>query len=464
MRECTIILFGATGNLSKRKIIPALYNLLKKNRIEKLLIIGAAQENLYPKQLLAPSKEFISDFGQTLWNKLEKITHYQQLDINNLEDFTKLKEYIEHLEQQYHMVGNRLLYCAVPATLFGLITKHSDQSGIITCKSIEEKPWQRIVYEKPFGHDYESAKKLNEEIHNCLNEIQVYRIDHYLAKELVANIALVRFTNRIFEPLWSHNDIESIEIILNEAIDIKGRGTYYDNFGALRDVVQNHMLELLALIAMEAPTTITGADLQAKRAEVLKNVQFDNGILGQYDSYRTIKEVHNNSKTETFVALKLSVNNKRWQDVPFYLKTGKCLKRKEKVIHINFKREICRLTEGCPVAHNRLTISIVPDAGFSLTLNAKKPDCANNIVQVKMEFCHECLFGIYTPRAYEIILQEVIDGQQGISVRFDEIEYSWKIIDEIYRAQLSLYAYQCGSNGPAEIKKFEEKNNMRSAI
>ena len=465
MRECTIIIFGASGNLSKRKIFPALYQLIKKKQLNKLQVIGVALEKLTVSQLLETIKPFIADFDEETWKELIHITHYQQLDLTNEKEFELLVELIQTVETQQVMNGNRLLYCAVPSNLFAAITKHSYQAGIIEKQSSgNKKPWQRIVYEKPFGNSYDSAKKLNEILHTYLDENQVYRIDHYLAKELVANIALVRFTNRMFEPQWNNRDIASVEIILNETLDVSDRGAYYDQTGALRDITQNHLLELLALVAMEAPKTLTGADLQEQRAQVLKKTHFDNGLLGQYEGYQAISTVKSNSKTETFAALTLLVDNERWHGVPFYVTTGKCLAKKEKVIHLNFKPEPCRLTEGCPLPANRLTISITPDAGFSLTLNAKKPDTIMKIIPVKMEFCHECLFGVYTPQSYEVIIQEIIDGDQGLSVRFDEIEASWRIIDQIYQAKLPVYTYQKGSNGPKELADFEAKNKMRFPI
>ena len=403
MRDCILILFGALGDLAKKKIIPALYSLVHKEQLDNLHIIGTDLANISKHNMLKAAQELLPEIDEKTWHAFEQITHYQQLDINNLEDFKKLKEFIEVIEKKHNLSGNRLIYCATPSDLFSTITKQSHAARIITCTSIEERPWQRIIYEKPFGRDYTSAKKLNKEIHNCLNETQVYRVDHYLAKELIANITLLRFTNRMLEPQWNHHDIASVEIILDEEIGVAHRGNYYNQTGALRDVVQNHIFELLALVSMEPPTTITGSDLQEKRAEVLKNLSFDSGILGQYEGFRTIDGVKKDSMTETFAALKLFVNNERWKGVPFYIRTGKCLQKTKKLIHLNFKPEHCRLIAGCPLPANRLTIAIEPHAGFSLELNAKKPGYTTTVVPITMEFCHECLFGVYTPQAYEVI-------------------------------------------------------------
>jgi glucose-6-phosphate 1-dehydrogenase len=288
----------------------------------------------------------------------------------------------------------------------------------------------------------------------------VYRIDHYLTKEVVSNIAMIRFTNCVLEPLWSNRYIDHVQIILSESVGIENRGGYYDAYGALRDVVQNHMLELLALICMESPEKLTGDYIRMERVKVLKKLQFLDGILGQYEGYEQEPQVKSNSTTDTYAVLKLAVNTPRWSGVPFYLKTGKYLHKKETIIHIKFKQVNCLLLQGCPTDSNWLTIQIDPEATFVLTLNVKKPN-SMEIVPVGMEFCHSCIFGLQTPQAYEVLFEEIIRGEQSVSVRFDEIEYAWKLIDAVEDKKLPLFKYAKGSTGPQEEKQFIDKHGMR---
>jgi glucose-6-phosphate 1-dehydrogenase len=317
------------------------------------------------------------------------------------------------------------------------------------------------VYEKPFGHDLKSAQTINECIKNNINETQVYRIDHYLTKEVVSNIAMIRFTNCVLEPLWSNRYIDQVQIVLSESGGIEGRGAFYDSAGALRDVVQNHMLEMLALICMESPEKLTGDYIRAERVKVLEKVRFIDGILGQYNGYLSEKSVNASSRTDTYASLKLAVDTPRWAGVPFYLKTGKRLDKKETIIHIKFKQVDCLLMRGCPTDSNWLTIQIAPEAIFLLTLNAKVVGSSDQVAPVGMEFCHSCVYGLQTPEAYEVLLEEVMRGEQSISVRFDEIEYAWNLTDTIIAKQLPVYQYEQGSTGPQEEKDFDDKHGMR---
>jgi glucose-6-phosphate 1-dehydrogenase len=289
----------------------------------------------------------------------------------------------------------------------------------------------------------------------------VYRIDHYLTKELVSNIALLRFTNSVFEPLWNNRHIDQVQIILSEKLGIENRGAYYDAHGALSDVVQNHMLELVALIGMEAPAFLTGEQIRDERAKVLEKVECTDAVLGQYEGYCNQPMVRADSSTETFAELCLKINNDRWAGVPFYLKTGKCLDKKETVIHIRFKPVDCLLTQQCPSEPNYLTIQIAPEAIISLSLNTKKLGTADEVVPMKMELCHSCIFGVITPEAYEVIFEEVVRGEQSIAVRFDEIEAAWKIIDAVKARQLPVHLYPQKSAGPHEALAFEETYSIR---
>ncbi|MGB8366768.1 MAG: glucose-6-phosphate dehydrogenase [Candidatus Babeliales bacterium] len=461
MNNGAIIIFGATGDLSKKKLMPAIYKLVASKKVNNFIIVGVALEDITVEQLLNQVKEFIPVIDEQVWENIQNRTYYQQLNIMRKEGFKSLNTLVTKLEKKYGLPGNRLLYLAVAAHFFCPITHHAAQSGLVKRLSEREDYWNRIVYEKPFGHNLQSAQEINKCIDKWFNESQIYRIDHFLTKEIVSNIALIRFTNCVFEPLWNNRFIDHIQIVLSEKIGIQERGSYYDHYGALCDVVQNHMLELLALVAMEAPEKLTGEYVRSERAKVLEKVRFVDGVLGQYTSYTKEKDVKPNSQTETFTALYLTVDNRRWAGVPFYLKTGKCLDKKETVIHIKFKQVDCLLLRNCPTESNWLTIKIAPDATFSLRLNAKKPGFNNELVPVSMEFCHSCIFGPYTPQAYEIVFEEIMRGEQATSVRFDEIEYAWRIIDYIKEQDLPLSLYACGSTGPKESELFAKKHGIR---
>ncbi len=462
MNDVTIIVFGATGDLMRRKLLPALYRLVAHDKLKKFLIVGAAIDDVTAEDVLHRSREFIEKIDETVWKKMSDAIVYQQLDFGNEAGFLSFATMINSLEKKHKMSGNRLLYLAAAAEYFCQITTYLATSKLVVRRTEDQTPWQRIVYEKPFGHDLVSAREINACIQKYFDESQIYRIDHFLTKELVSNIALIRFTNCVFEPLWNNRYIDQVQIVIGEEIAIEKRGAYYDKYGALADVIQNHMLELLALIGMEAPEKLSGDYVRSRRADVLKAVQIVDGVLGQFEGYKKEKNVDPNSTTETFAALMFRVDNPRWAGVPFYVKTGKCLQKKETSIHIKFKAVDCLLTYSCPVPSNWLTIEISPEATFALTLNAKKPGYSQEVIPVAMEFCHSCLFGKITPHSYEVVLEEVVRGEQSISVRFDEIEYAWKIIDEIRTKKFPVYEYQCGTTGPEQVvTEFEQKHGMR---
>jgi glucose-6-phosphate 1-dehydrogenase len=466
MKNTTIVLFGATGDLAKRKIIPALYQFVEKKKLENVIIVGAAFDDVTSDQMIDAAQPFVQNGNQGNWDYLRQHSYYKKINFTSGDDFVSLNDFVKECEQKHEIIaGNRLFYLATGSNFFCPITHHVGETGLAKRSENKDKMsltfWHRIVYEKPFGHDIQSAHAINECIAQWFDESQIYRIDHYLTKEVVSNIAMIRFTNCVFEPLWSNRYIDQVQIILSESGGIEGRGLYYDSFGALRDVVQNHMLELLALICMETPEKLTGEFIRAERVKVLEKVRFVDGILGQYEGYQQEKHVNPDSQTDTYASLKLAVDTPRWAGVPFYFKTGKCLDKKETVIHIKFKQVDCLLMRGCPMDSNWLTIKIAPDAVFLLTLNAKKPEVMDEVIPVGMEFCHSCIFGLQTPEAYEVLLEEVIRGEQSISVRCDEIEYAWKLIDTICASKLPIFQYKKGSTGPQEEEQLVQKHGMR---
>lgn len=462
MHECTFIIFGATGDLAKRKIIPALYNLIATKKIKKLLIVGAAFEEKTIDEIFAAARQYIPGIiNDWAWEILQRNAYYQRIDFKESRDFKQLAQRVAELENQHDLQGNRLAYLAVASTFFCHITQQIVGTGLIKKVIPNEKLWHRIVYEKPFGKDKKSAHEINDCIAQLLEEKQVYRIDHYLTKELVANIALVRFTNCVFEPLWNNRFIDNVQITLSETVGVSGRGGYYDNYGALRDVVQNHMLEVMALIAMETPEKLTGEFIRNERAKALEKVRFVDAVLGQYQGYRQEKDVAPDSSTETFAAVYVTIDNPRWAGVPFYLKTGKCLNKKETVINIKFKQVDCLLTKNCPSESNYLTIRLYPDEAFFLTLNAKKIGSSQEIEPVNMKFSYKDVLGDSVSSGYETLLEEVLRGEQSVSVRFDEIEYAWQVIDSICAKHLPIHEYKQGSKGPEAAEQFAKKHGMR---
>lgn len=459
MNNVTIILFGATGDLSRRMIIPSLYRLFVQKRVGPLVIIGVAKEDVQPAQILQQSREFIKNVDEQLWLTFSSCFYYQQVDVAIANDFLKLRATVRELEVEHGMKSNFVFYCAVASYLFCSITKQLCQSGLMKNTKADERPWQRIVYEKPFGRDSVCAHAINECIYEYIDESQVYRIDHYLTKELVSNIALIRFTNCVFEPLWNNRYIDHVQIILSEQLTVDQRGAFYDQYGAVADVVQNHMMQLVALIGMEAPQKLSGEHIRNQRARVLQKVHVIDALYGQYQDYTKEAHVSPQSTTETFAALMLRIENPRWAGVPFYLKTGKALAKKETVIHIKFKSVDCLLA-ACPIPSNWLTIKVSPEAVFSLSLNAKKPG-ENAVAPMNLEFCHSCLYGEFAPESYDTLFEEIIRGEQSVSVRFDEIEYAWNIVDQLKGFRIPLYVYEKRSNGPKELADFENKHGMK---
>ncbi len=462
MNKVTIVILGASGDLARRKLIPALYRLIKRGSLKDFIIVGAAREQTSAQTLCERAKKFIKDPDETHYKTLCKRFFYQQLDFTQQDDFVALEQRVKQLEGEWQLPGNRMIYLAASAEFYCTITQHIATSKLAIKKSEKTKTWNRLVYEKPFGHDLHSAQEINDCIQKYFEEHQIYRIDHFLTKELVSNIALVRFTNCVFEPLWNNRYVDQIQIMVSESIGIEGRGAYYDKYGALADVMQNHVLELLALIAMETPEKLSGNYVRDKRVEVLQDVEPIDGILGQYETYTSQEHVDSQSNTETFAALQLRINNPRWAGVPFYLLTGKCLDEKKTIINIKFKQVDCLLTHSCPVPSNWLTIEVSPEAVFSLSLNVKEPGRSEQVMPIAMEFCHSCLFGEETLYAYEVVLEEVIRGEQSISVRFDEIEAAWNIIDRVRAMKLPVYEYACQTQGPTQLdERFEKKHGMR---
>ncbi len=464
LHECTIVILGGTGDLSARKLIPAIYKLVADNRLCKFSLVCVSNDDTQIDTILDRSKKFIPMLHEKTWAQIQNHSFYYRLDFHEQVAYQGLGEFLDRLEKESHLIGNRMFYLATMPEHFDAITHNLARYDIVRRQNDDEqegvKPWSRVVYEKPFGTNLQSAQQINRSIAQVFDESQVFRIDHWLGKELVSNIALVRFTNRIFEPLWNNQHIDSVQIIMNETIGIEGRGRYYDTYGILKDMVQNHMLQLLALIAMEAPTRLVADDIRDAKAQVLRKIKVASVVLGQYDGYRKEPDVAPQSTTPTFAALKVYVDNPRWEGVPFYLKTGKLLDTRMACIHIKFKKVDCLLDE-CPSEQNSLTINIYPHEGFYLGLNVKIPGVSNQITPATMNFSHAALFGPNTPEAYELLLSDVIRKDHATFVRNDEIELSWNVIEQIDRINPELFIYAPASKGPEQLQNLDPERKIQ---
>jgi glucose-6-phosphate 1-dehydrogenase len=459
MKHTTIIIFGITGDLARRQLLPALYYLIAADVSSSYEIIGVAQQVKDVAALWAAAKPFMGSYDETKLKIVQDNTHLIAGDITEAQTYRTVHELLKAIEKR-HGQSNHLIYCATPSFLYDAITKGCADEGILKKQPKHGAPWQRIVYEKPFGYNRASAQKLNTEIAHYLDEHQIFRIDHYLTKEVVSSIALIRFTNIVFEPLWNNRYIDQVHIIAAESIGIEGRGAYYDAYGALRDMVQNHLLQLTALIGMESPTKLSGDAIRDARLTVLQNLSCDDGLFGQYRGYLQEPQVKSDSSTETYALLKCAINSPRWHGVPFYLMTGKKLAHKETVIYIKFKTVDCLLAKQCPSPANWLTIRVAPEGIFSLTLNGKDPAAADKTVPIEMAFCPSGQFTFRATQAYEQALSEVLRGEQSASVRFDEIDASWQFIDTVLQKKFPLYQYEPGSEGPSEVAAFAKKHGV----
>ncbi|GER81118.1 MAG: glucose-6-phosphate dehydrogenase [Anaerolineales bacterium] len=461
----SIIIFGASGDLTQRKLIPSLFNLFRKRKTpKKLNIIGFANspftDETFRQHLLDGMKQFASfKYTDEEWGLFSQDLYYQQGRYTDLADFKKLMERMPALEGG---AADRLFYMAVPPLLVPNIIDLLGLTGHLQ----EDGGWRRVVMEKPFGSDLESARALNQQVHKVLNENQIYRIDHYLGKETVQNILFTRFANTIFEPIWNRNYIDHVQITVSEKVGVEHRGGYYDSVGVLRDMFQNHLLQLTTLVAMEPPSSFNATALRNEKVKALTAIEpmtpaqvAVNTVRAQYDGYRSEPDVKPDSVTPTYAALRLFVNNWRWQGVPFYLRSGKNLAEKLSQIVIRFKEPplaMFPMTSEQKTAPNMLMLYIQPDEGIHLRFEAKAPDTVAETRSVDMEFHYAEAFGpTAIPEAYERLLLDALQGDAALFTRADETETAWGIMDPILQAWETqgnppLGTYTPNSWGPAE--------------
>ena len=464
-----IVIFGASGDLTGRKLIPSLYELHKRDLLpERLCVMGAARTEYTDEQFREIQRVNVehSQKGKELKPGdidafLEHIS-YVSFDSANSAEYYKLKDKIREMQAKLNLPDKVIYYLATPPLMYGLIPQYLQENGMT--ESTVTEGWRRIVIEKPFGTSLGSAKELNKKLMSIFDEKEIYRIDHYLGKETVQNILVLRFSNGIFEPLWNRNYVDSVEISVSETLGVENRGKYYEGAGAARDMIQNHLMQLMGFIAMESPAVFEAEPLRDEIVKVFRSIRpykaedIDlNVVRGQYEGYLQEPQVAPDSITETFASMRLFIDNWRWGGVPFYLTTGKKLQEKKSEIIINFKTTPNQLFSGqCTgTSCNRLTISIQPNEGISLQFGLKIPGAGFEVKQVSMDFKYESLSKVYLPDAYERLLLDAMLGDSTLYSRSDALEASWKFIDPIleHRKDLGrqhLFSYTPGSMGPKE--------------
>ena len=486
---CAVVIFGATGDLTSRMLIPAFYNLEANGLLSSdFAIVGVATRQLTDDQFRAYISERMDRFVS--WKMDAKVRdallqrmHYVPGDFADASLYERLCSRLEEVDRQHNTRGNYFFYLATSPTFFEGIIRHLGESKLA---AESNGRWRRVVIEKPFGHDLQSAQELNRHIQQVLNESQIYRIDHYLGKETVQNILAFRFGNGIFEPIWNRRYIDHVQISVSETVGVEARGGYFDQAGTLRDMVPNHLFQLLSLTGMEPPISFNANAVRDEQAKVLHAVQpiagedvLHRAVRGQYGpggveglpvpGYREEPSVPPQSNTETFVAMKLSIDNWRWADVPFYLRTGKRMAARHSEVAIQFKRAPFVLFRDTPVDQlkpNELVLHIAPDQGISLRFGAKIPGPQLRIGPVDMSFDYTDYFGTNPTTGYEVLLYDGIMGDQTLFQRADMVEAGWSVVDpvlDVWRAlpPRNFPNYPAGSWGPKEADELMQRDGRQ---
>lgn len=480
-----MLIFGATGDLTRRKLLPALYRLVQQGLVpNEFAILGTARQEMSDEEFRAAMQAAVTEFGpddtldQSTWQSFAKRLFYLGGDFNDAGLYAKLKTKLEEIDTEYATGGNRVFYLATAPDNFGLVAR---QLGAAKLAKPAKASWVRIIVEKPFGRDLESARKLNKELAAVFDEKQVYRIDHYLGKETVQNLLAFRFANSIFEPLWNHQYINHIQITNAEAIGVEGRGAYYENAGVLRDMIQNHVFQVTSLIAMEPPASLSANSVRDEKFKAMQAVRplppdriDEFAVRGQYGpgtvlgdtvpGYRQEPGVAPDSSTETLAALKLHFDNWRWAGVPFYLRSGKRLQKHITEIAIQFNDVPHRLftDSDSPLQPNVLIIRIQPNEGITLRFGAKLPGQAMRIRAVNMDFRYGSSFGVKPPEAYERLLLDCMLGDSTLYARRDMVERGWEIVAPILETWKKpaddFPNYEAGSWGPQTAFELIERD------
>jgi glucose-6-phosphate 1-dehydrogenase len=477
-QNCLAVIFGASGDLTQRKLVPALFNLYRRKLLpERFAVLGVSRKSFTDEAFRKKMGEGVRQFARYRGEGRKEVTgflkkfYYRSIDTQNLDEYRKIKEQLEKLDREHRTNGNYLFYMSTPPILFDTIVQGLGFHGLQKQRMFNS--WKRIVVEKPFGYDLESAQDLNYKLHRVFDESQIYRIDHYLGKETVQNMLVFRFANGTFEPLWNRNYIDHVEVTAAESIGVEQRGGYYEDSGALRDMFQNHLLQVVGMVAMEPPAKFNADAVRNETIKVFEAMrpiepgEIENYVVrGQYTestikgkkvpAYREEAGVAPDSKTPTYAAVKFYIDNWRWGGVPFYVRTGKRMPTRVTEVVIHFKQTPHRLF-GKPSEQyyecNKLIMRIQPDEGILMKFNMKLPGSGFDVKTEEMDFRYSDLADVYVPEAYERLLLDCMLGDATLYARGDAVEACWKFVDPILKAwesnpDIKLYGYPGGTWGP----------------
>lgn len=491
---CAVVIFGATGDLTKRKLVPALYNLAVSRSLPGgFAIVAVGRRDKTTDQFRAEMREAVSVFSRrkpidpAVWADFERGISYVRGSIDDAELYAKLRAHLGEVDSQRGTRGNRLYYLAVPPAEFTVIVGGLRGAGLVEPaeKADGGGPWTRVVVEKPFGHDLESARTLNNVMASTFAESQVFRIDHYLGKETVQNLLVFRFANSLFEPIWNREHVDHVQITVAEEIGVEGRGKFFEQTGITRDIVENHLMQLLCLTAMEPPISLAANAVRDEKVKVLRSLRpmersmvRENVVRGQYGrgfiraddvcAYREEPDVDSQSRVETFVAMRMFVDNWRWSGVPFYVRAGKRLARRVTEVSITFRKvphTLFRAPDG-GITPNVLAMRIQPDEGIALRFTTKEPGQHTVLRDVSMDFRYGTAFGSSTPEAYERLLLDAMRGDATLFTRRDEVEEQWAFMDHVFDAwahdaEAPPPSYVAGSWGPEQADDLLARDGRR---
>lgn len=489
LAPCSLVIFGASGDLTQRKLVPALWDIFQRGRLsDGFFILGCGRSKLsdeaFRDNLAAALKDEPQNETGPMVDLFLKRCYYLAGGYDDNTFYRELAQRIEKLEAAHQTGGNRIFYLSTPPSLFPVIVERLGASGL-TAEEPDKSRWVRVVVEKPFGHDLTSAMELDNQLYRVLDERQIYRIDHYLGKETVQNILMFRFANAVFEPVWNRRYVDHVQITVAETLGVEHRAGYFEQSGQLRDMFQNHMMQMLALVAMEPPTSFDADRVRDEKLKLLRSIrpfqlnELERWIIrGQYGpgysdnvpvkGYREEKGVAADSKVETYVAARILLDNWRWQGVPFYLRSGKRLTRRTSEIAITFKGVPHSMFLGTlpeQIPPNTLVLNIQPEEGVALTIQAKQPGPAPDMTPLTLDFHYRDVFKEGLPDAYERLLMDCICGDQTLFIRHDEVEVAWSLLTPVLEAWAEgskdgkLYPYPAGSWGPFEAQRLLDRDN-----
>jgi len=488
---CTVVIFGASGDLTKRKLVPALYRLVQERLVPaEFGIVGVARSPMSNEEFRTKMKDAIVQFSEAkrvddeVWNSFAQGLYYLPVDIGTADDYRKLSELLDQIDRERGTQGNRVFYLSTSPTLYAEAVKQLGEAGLAKAK---DKGWVRVIIEKPFGTDLQSAQELNQHIHQYLDESQIYRIDHYLGKETVQNLLVFRFANGIYEPLWNRQYIDHVQLTNAETVGVEGRGGYYEKAGVVRDMLQNHVFQVLSLVAMEPPASLNSEAVRDEKIKAMTAVRpftpervRNECVRGQYGAgsiagkpvpgYREEEGVAPDSATETYSMLTMYFDNWRWSGVPFYIRSGKRLAKRVTEIAIQFKDAPHKLFGADMMEQmtpNQLIIRVQPDEGITMRVAAKVPGQVTRIRDVNMDFRYGASFGVQLAEAYERLLLDCILGDPTLYARTDMTERGWEIVMPVLaewartKAEAPFPNYEAGSWGPQASHELLEQHGRR---